>query len=34
MASKIKYFLQHKKPQLTFAGFVLIYFLTQILRAL
>lgn len=29
----MKNFLQHKKPQLTFAFIVLIYFITQIARA-
>jgi len=28
----MKHFLQHKKPQLTFAFIVLIYFITQIAR--
>lgn len=29
----MKYFLQHKKPQLIFAYLVLIYIITQIARA-
>jgi hypothetical protein len=28
----MKHFLQHKKPQLTFAFIILIYFITQIAR--
>jgi hypothetical protein len=28
----MKHFLQHKKPQLTFAFLILIYFITQIGR--
>jgi hypothetical protein len=29
----MKYFLQNKKPQLTFAFIILIYIITQIARA-
>ena len=29
---KMKNFLQHKRPQLTFAFIILIYFITQITR--
>jgi hypothetical protein len=32
MQKKMKHFLQNKKPQLTFAFIILIYFITQIAR--